>query len=542
MEVEEIPRWDLELQKLAVFFAATMRDRFFARRRFSEQTASGNPCTLTMSSGQRTRVVNLEDLILNRGGGFPGAAGTGGGVGGIGGGAGHIGAAAFMMVRGDAAHVHVQAEVDNSFRFFDQALDTLLRTEIARPAVPAERYRVSVDLGPSDFMGQGPNASEGAGTVDVPIQIAYPMPAMAMAGSVRLTFSVSNMPPIDVTWAAGETVKVVAVPIPDDAIPEADETITLCLVNPSAGVVIGRRCLDLRIVDDDLAGPGVLQVVPALDFGEVNIGETAVRQLSIRNIGSAGLRVASIEVTPDTAPVVTILAPPLPTEIAPGGEIRVPVVARPNGDDCPRNVRTEVGSDGGSGVSAIGLQCVDDRPPEVNLHMPGGGKLLEAGGALRIQVEARDNVSLSEMDAAYSSDDGATWLPAVQFDVADLKGVLSETFWEVDPVLEGSDLRLRITARDAFDNPRVLESGPLRVIDRPDLDIVGREPDGSVRLRLSSAEGRCVSYVVEAGDLSGPVAEWTEIGRGTMTGGQVELTDSGSQDKRFYRARLVNFD
>ena len=43
------------------------------------------------------------------------------------------------------------------FQFFDQALDNLLRTEVTRPCVPNERYRVSIDLGPYNIRLQGLN-------------------------------------------------------------------------------------------------------------------------------------------------------------------------------------------------------------------------------------------------------------------------------------------------------------------------------------------------------------------------------------------------
>lgn len=50
------------------------------------------------------------------------------------------------------------AQVPNvGFKFFDQALDNLLRTEVTRPCVPNERYRVSIDLGPYNIRVQGLN-------------------------------------------------------------------------------------------------------------------------------------------------------------------------------------------------------------------------------------------------------------------------------------------------------------------------------------------------------------------------------------------------
>jgi hypothetical protein len=45
------------------------------------------------------------------------------------------------------------------FQFLDQALDGLLRTEVTRPCVPGERYKVSIDIGPYNIRVQGINAS-----------------------------------------------------------------------------------------------------------------------------------------------------------------------------------------------------------------------------------------------------------------------------------------------------------------------------------------------------------------------------------------------
>jgi hypothetical protein len=53
------------------------------------------------------------------------------------------------------------AQVANvKFMFFDQALGNTLRTEVSRPCVPNERYRVSIDLGPYQVRVQGLNGTQ----------------------------------------------------------------------------------------------------------------------------------------------------------------------------------------------------------------------------------------------------------------------------------------------------------------------------------------------------------------------------------------------
>jgi hypothetical protein len=51
----------------------------------------------------------------------------------------------------------IAAVTNVRFRFLDQALGDLLRTEVVRPCVPTERYRVTIDLGPYNIQVQGLN-------------------------------------------------------------------------------------------------------------------------------------------------------------------------------------------------------------------------------------------------------------------------------------------------------------------------------------------------------------------------------------------------
>jgi hypothetical protein len=58
-----------------------------------------------------------------------------------------------------AVDCSVAAVTNVRFQFFDQALDNLLRTEVTRPCVANERYRVSIDLGPYNIRVQGLNGA-----------------------------------------------------------------------------------------------------------------------------------------------------------------------------------------------------------------------------------------------------------------------------------------------------------------------------------------------------------------------------------------------
>lgn len=58
------------------------------------------------------------------------------------------------------------------------------------------------------------------------------------------------------TFDPGVTARSIAVPILDDALDEADETMTLKLPHPVAAVITGTNPATLTIVDDQ--GPGVV--------------------------------------------------------------------------------------------------------------------------------------------------------------------------------------------------------------------------------------------------------------------------------------------
>ncbi|BAZ10924.1 hypothetical protein NIES4071_27480 [Calothrix sp. NIES-4071] len=68
-----------------------------------------------------------------------------------------------------------------------------------------------------------------------------------------------NNSSIPVTFADGETSKIVTIPIVDDTSFEANETINLALTNPSNGVTLGtQNTAVFTIIDNDFAVPGTL--------------------------------------------------------------------------------------------------------------------------------------------------------------------------------------------------------------------------------------------------------------------------------------------
>jgi len=83
--------------------------------------------------------------------------------------------------------------------------------------------------------------------------------------------------PIAINFVAGDTTpKIVTIPIADDAIDEADETVNLSLTNPTGNATVGDRYNNavLTIVDNDK--PPTVSIAPAtINQAEGNTGTTA---------------------------------------------------------------------------------------------------------------------------------------------------------------------------------------------------------------------------------------------------------------------------
>jgi len=91
--------------------------------------------------------------------------------------------------------------------------------------------------------------------------------------------------------------------------------------------------------------------------------------------------------------------------------------------------------------------AVDATPPVVALASPDGGEDWKAGSTHAITWTASDNVGVSSVDIALSTDGGATYPDAIATAVPNT----GSYDWSV-PDLPGSALRVRVTARDAIGN------------------------------------------------------------------------------------------
>ncbi|WP_256872037.1 Calx-beta domain-containing protein [Nostoc sp. TCL26-01] len=128
----------------------------------------------------------------------------------------------------------------------------------------------------------------------------------AVSAIIQLTDGTATVPsdytntPITVNFAAGETSRTVAIPIINDSVFEATETINLTLANPTNGATLGtQKTAVLNIVDNDVLA-GVIQFSNA--SYSINENGTPVSAVTLtRTGGSDGAVSVRVDLTNGTA-------------------------------------------------------------------------------------------------------------------------------------------------------------------------------------------------------------------------------------------------
>jgi beta-lactamase superfamily II metal-dependent hydrolase len=134
-------------------------------------------------------------------------------------------------------------------------------------------------------------------------------------------------------------------------------------------------------------------------------------------------------------------APPDPNwDKVSNGQIVISATWQPGGVDTIRgNGFADTFTNSGS--------ATDQQAPLVTLGSPAGGETWKAGSAHAIAWTASDNVGVSGVDLAYSTDGGASFPNAIATGLANT----GSYGWTV-PDVPGTALRVRVVARDAAGN------------------------------------------------------------------------------------------
>jgi hypothetical protein len=119
---------------------------------------------------------------------------------------------------------------------------------------------------------------------------------------------------------------------------------------------------------------------------------------------------------------------------------------------------TSVDAAGNSASSAVGsfATTADTTPPTVSLVAPVGGERLYTGSPYLIRWTATDNVGVTSIDVAFSSDGGTTY--AAVAGCSGLSGTAQSCTW-AGPGPATTQGRIRVTARDAAGQTGTATSG-----------------------------------------------------------------------------------
>ncbi|MBI1796194.1 MAG: hypothetical protein HYR74_03990 [Candidatus Eisenbacteria bacterium] len=146
-----------------------------------------------------------------------------------------------------------------------------------------------------------------------------------------------------------------------------------------------------------------------------------------------------------------------------GGQLTatIPASDMASGGTHTITVFTPAAGGGTSNGQTFTVNTGDGTPPTVTVNAPNGGETWKAGSSHAITWTANDNVGVTAIDIAWSSDGGATYPNAIATGIAN-----SGTYaWSV-PNAPTTTARVRVTAHDAATNTGADASDANFTIDR----------------------------------------------------------------------------
>ncbi|MGH9759741.1 MAG: beta strand repeat-containing protein, partial [Blastocatellia bacterium] len=180
----------------------------------------------------------------------------------------------------------------------------------------------------------------------------------------------------------------------------------------SASITIANNCSTLTVPVSGSGTTSSISVIPtSLNFGNVNLGQTATESFTIINFGSGTLNITGLTIASSATTKFTVIANPAPTTVGGLSTLTVNVQFAPTTPGQVTDTLTVASSDvvhpsiavtlSGTGVSTI--------PPSVIVNQPSGGQVVAAGSTFTVGFAATGGSLPGTFLVKLSTDGGATF-------------------------------------------------------------------------------------------------------------------------------------
>lgn len=292
-----------------------------------------------------------------------------------------------------------------------------------------------------------------AGGSNVRVSVNYTVSAGANAEE-GVNFFANNG---SLVFSPNITSQSFVVPIVNDRKTGENKIVNLALSGATNGAAINGATATLTIIESTPPPkPPMLQADAAIDFGLVNIGDTARRTVTLSNSGELDLIFMPPMASGDGISVVTV--PPI-TKLAANQSTTFEVEFKPLQNSLLDNITGSIFimSNGGSVNIPIVGKTIDNVAPKVTFTSFSGGDVVAAGTSVRIRYDASDNDVLNDFRISFSSS-------VLAGDIARVNSSFREIVWNVPNDLESNGVQLIVVARDRAGNISIARSGQFSVI------------------------------------------------------------------------------
>lgn len=173
--------------------------------------------------------------------------------------------------------------------------------------------------------------------IDVPARLSFGQVVVGQSGTQNLPIKNLGTASLVVTELSvtSSVFKLTSPGVPITIAPGGEQQIRLRFDPPALGPHVAQLIITCNDPDEttvpvELAGEGIAQPMPdievstaRLNFERVPIGQMKTQSLTIRNVGTAVLRVNTLTVGGGGSSPFTVLSPSLPVEVVPQGEVTV---------------------------------------------------------------------------------------------------------------------------------------------------------------------------------------------------------------------------